>query len=70
MLKYHKNILVPRFLPIAGGLALDDLKGPFQYKPFYDSMILIPRNYRSHPYTYKCTAETCSSTYLHCKWYI
>lgn len=41
MLKYHKNILVPRFLPIAGGLALDDLKGPFQYKPFYDSMILL-----------------------------
>jgi len=25
-------------LPIAGGLELDDLKGPFQPKPFYDSM--------------------------------
>ena len=26
------------FLPIAGGLKLDDLKGPFQPKPFYDSL--------------------------------
>jgi len=25
-------------LPIAGGLELDDLKGPFQPKPFCDSM--------------------------------
>ena len=27
-------------LPIAGGLELDDLKGPFQPKPFYDAMKL------------------------------
>ena len=27
-------------LPIAGGLQLGDLKGPFQPKPFYDSVIL------------------------------
>jgi len=27
-------------LPLAEGLELDDLKGPFQPKPFYDSMIL------------------------------
>ena len=27
-------------LPTAGGLELDDLKGPFQPKPFYDFMIL------------------------------
>jgi len=27
-------------VPIAGGLELDDLKGPFQHKPFYDSVIL------------------------------
>jgi len=27
-------------LPIAGGLEVDDLRGPFQPKPFYDSMIL------------------------------
>ena len=27
-------------LPIAEGLELDDLKGPFQPKPFYDSLIL------------------------------
>ena len=27
-------------MPIAGGLELDDLKGPFQLKPFYDSMII------------------------------
>ena len=27
-------------LPIAGGLELDDLKGTFQPKPFYDSEIL------------------------------
>jgi len=26
--------------PIAGGLELGDLKGPFQPKPFHDSMIL------------------------------
>ena len=26
-------------LPIAGGLELDDLKGPFQPKPFYDPLI-------------------------------
>ena len=25
-------------LPIAGGLEIDDLKGPSQPKPFYDSM--------------------------------
>jgi len=29
-------------LPIAGGLELDDLKDPFQPKPFYDSMSLFP----------------------------
>ena len=29
------------FLPIAGELEIYDLKGPFQPKPFYDSMILI-----------------------------
>ena len=28
------------FLPVAGELELDDLKGPFQPKPFYDSKIL------------------------------
>ena len=27
-------------LPIAGGLKLDDHCGPFQPRPFYDSMIL------------------------------
>ena len=27
-------------LPIAEGLELDDLKGPFQPKPFYDSVML------------------------------
>jgi len=27
-------------LPVAGGLELDDPWGPFQPKPFYDSMIL------------------------------
>jgi len=27
-------------LPIAGGLEIDDLKGPFQLKPFYDSKII------------------------------
>jgi len=27
-------------LSIAGGLEVDDLKGPFQPKPFYESMIL------------------------------
>ena len=27
------------FLPIAGGLELDDLKSPFQTKPSYNSMI-------------------------------
>ena len=27
-------------LPIAGELELDELKGPFQPKPFYDSVIL------------------------------
>ena len=27
-------------LPIAGGLELEDLGGPFQPKPFYDSMII------------------------------
>ena len=31
-------------LPIAGGLELDDLKGPFQPKPFCDSMILEKAN--------------------------
>lgn len=28
------------FLPVAGGLELDDLGGPFQPKPFYDSIVL------------------------------
>jgi len=32
--------LVEGVLPIAEGLKLDDLKGPFQPKPFYGSMIL------------------------------
>jgi len=27
-------------LPMVGGLEPDDLQGPFQPKPFYDSMIL------------------------------
>ena len=27
-------------LPVAGGLELDDPWGPFEPKPFYDSMIL------------------------------
>jgi len=31
-------------LPMAGGLEPDDLQGPFQPKPFYDSMILKPLN--------------------------
>jgi len=26
---------------MAGGLELDDLSGPFQSKPFYDSMTLV-----------------------------
>ena len=29
------------FLSIAGGLELGGLKGPFQPKPFYDSVILL-----------------------------
>lgn len=28
------------FLPAAGGLELGDLGGPFQPKPFYDSIVL------------------------------
>lgn len=28
------------FLPVAGGLGLDDLRGPFRPKPFYDSIVL------------------------------
>jgi len=31
-------------LPMAGGLELDDLQGPFQPKPFYDSAILCCRH--------------------------
>ena len=30
-------------LPVAGGLEIDDIKGPFQPKPFYDFMIPILR---------------------------
>jgi len=30
-------------LPIAGRLESDDLKGPFQSKPFYDSMTVLKR---------------------------
>jgi len=40
------NNLVQREMsqPIAGELELDDLKGPLQYKAFYDSLILNERN--------------------------
>jgi len=31
-------------LLMAGGLEPDDLQGPFQPKPFYDSMILSPES--------------------------
>jgi len=33
------------YLPIEVGLELDDLKGPFQPKPFYDSKRLILNRY-------------------------
>jgi len=38
-------------LPIEGGLELDGLKGPFQLKSFYDSIILLfHRNITSKPH--------------------
>ena len=38
-------------LPIEGGLELDGLKGPFQPKSFYDSIILLfHRNITSKPH--------------------
>ena len=33
-------------LPIAGGLELDGIKGPFQPKPFYDSVITAAQDVR------------------------
>ena len=36
-----------RFIPpIAGGLELDGIKGPFQPKPFYDSVITAAQDVR------------------------
>jgi len=35
-------------LHIAGGLKLDDHRGPFQPRPFYDSMIVVCRDLLSH----------------------
>ena len=32
-------------LPIAGGLELGDLKGPFQNKPFYDSINILGKGF-------------------------
>jgi len=36
-------------LPVAGGLKVDDPSGPFQPKPFYDSVINSERNWTENP---------------------
>ena len=36
-------------LHIAGGLKLGDHSGPFQPRPFYDSMILNNKNNKNNP---------------------
>jgi len=40
--RLEQPVLVGSVSAIAGGLELDDLKGPFQPKPFYDSLINSP----------------------------
>lgn len=49
-------------MPVAGGLELGDLKGPFRPKPFYDSTILLEEPQRENlltmPEQHSCSSGT------------
>jgi len=48
-------------LPIARGVELDDLEGPFQLKPFYDSVIVCSiKDFTEEPWE----KNTCAAPYL------